>query len=342
MIRETFNAGWQLIPNEAMISFGPAQGRDITLPFDGMPDHKRTPDAPSQSHTGYFPDVVLTCVKTLQVPADWADKWVVIEFEAAYTNSMVYINDDYAGSCPHGYTQFYIEANRFLKYGAENLIKIVCKTCKDSRWYTGVGPYRNTRLMVSDLVHIVPDSYRISTPEVDDDGALVQLDATVTNKGHRTQSTQVVTTILDAEGNTVATDTSTLTAFPGEEQTLRSRLYLKGAKRWDVDSPYLYTAKTQVLCNGKQLDADETHFGVRTLALDVAHGLRVNGKVVNLRGACVHHDNGVLGAAAIDRAEERRVELLKEAGFNAVRSAHNPISKAFFECLRQARHAGDG
>lgn len=331
MLRQSFNTGWEVVPNEEMISFVKAPGEPVVLPYDDMTRHGRTQDALSQSHTGYFPDVMCTLTKKFNVPVDWEGKSVLLEFEGVYSNSMVYINSDYAGGCPHGYTNFYIDADRFLLYGRENEVKVIAKTCRDSRWYTGVGLYRSVKLLVGGTVHIIPDSYRITTSEADDTGALIEVALTLDNKGTTTVATRIVTKLIDTDGITVTEGVSVVTAFPHEQETLRQRLYINSPHRWDIDNPYLYTAKTEVYAGDTLIDEETSSYGIRTLSLDVHNGLRINGKTVKLRGACVHHDNGIIGAATIARAEERRVELLKKAGFNAIRSAHNPISKAFLD-----------
>lgn len=333
MIRNSFNNGWEMVASTGnllgALMGAPEERHAVTLPYDSLLEQQRTPQAPAQA--GYYPATTCTLVKRFDAPAEWEDKTVILEFEGVYTNSMVYLNGDYAGGCPHGYTNFYIEAGPFLKYGAANELKVLCKTCEDTRWYSGVGIYRGVKILVSELVHIVPDSYRVAAPEVDEDGATVEVSFAVENRGHKTVATSVTTVLTDAEGRQVGRRESTLTAFAGAPQTVRQRIYVENAKRWDIDAPYLYTASTRLESGGTALDEERTPFGIRTLALDPVHGLRINGKTVKLRGACVHHDNGILGAAAVERAEERRVQLLKEAGFNAVRSAHNPISKAFLD-----------
>lgn len=335
MLRQSFNAGWMTGASTNGLSglfgaSGPAP-KSVTLPYDSLQDVERTPDAPGGAQAGFYPPVNLALSKKFDVPAEWEDKLVVLEFEGVYTNSMVYINGDYAGGCLHGYSNFYVEANRFLKYGQTNEVRVTVATSNDTRWYSGAGIYRNVKLLVSDLVHIVPDSYRVSTPEIDEDGATVLVTMEIANRGHKVVTTSVTTTLTDASGMVVGQREATVTAYPGQTETLRQRIYVEDIHRWSPDTPYLYHAASRAVSGETVLDEDGSAFGIRSLALDPKHGLRINGKTVKLRGACIHHDNGVIGAAAIDRAEERRVQLLKDAGFNAVRSAHYPISKSFLD-----------
>lgn len=335
MIRNSFNTGWMTgaatNTMSGLFSPGSMAPKQVTLPYDSLQDVQRDPKAPGGAQAGFYPPVNLALSKKFDVPAEWEDKVVIFEFEAVYTNSMVFINGDYAGGCLHGYSNFYVEANRFLKYGQTNEIRVTVATSNDTRWYSGAGIHRNVKILVGELVHIVPDSYRISTPEMDEDGAMVVVSMDIANRGHKTVTTSVSTVLSDQEGTTVAAGESTVTAYPGQTETVRQRLYVENAKRWSPDEPNLYYAASKVSAGEIVLDEEKAHFGIRSLSLDPKHGLRINGKVTKLRGACVHHDNGVIGSAAVNRAEERRVELLKNAGFNAIRSSHYPVSKSFLD-----------
>lgn len=332
MIRKSFNDGWTVGPNKGFFNLAPSEKPEqVTLPHDAMITQERDEQALSGGKKGYFPDGTHDYVKKFDIPEEYKDKRITFEFEGVYANAMVYINGDFAGQHPYGYSNFYIKADRFLKYGEENEIRVVTKSNDDSRWYTGTGIYRNTKIMIANLVHITVDGVKITTPEISNDDAIVSIATEVENEGVHPQTTNVVTEIVDEEGNVIATDTAPLTVFAGESSTIRQRLYVKNPKLWSVDTPYLYTCRSKVMDGEDVLDEEENTFGIRSLSLDAENGLRINGEVVKLRGACIHHDNGVIGAATIERAEERRIEILKEAGFNAIRSSHYPVSKAMLK-----------
>ncbi|WMT41324.1 glycoside hydrolase family 2 TIM barrel-domain containing protein [Paenibacillus sp. D2_2] len=339
MIRHSFNDNWYVVPKESYFSgvLGTSeQPKEVTLPHDAMIEQKRRSNTASGSATGYFPDGVYKYSKKFIVPPEYKNKRITIEFEGVYTNARVYINGDFAGQCPYGYSNFYVKADQFLKYGAENEIEVVAGTYNDSRWYSGAGIYRNTKIMVANLVHILFDGVKISTTDIDSNRAVVTLSTVIENEGFHPQATNVLTEIIDAEGNVVASDKAPITLFAGKKEILRQRVYVKQPILWSVEQPYLYRCKTTVIAGEEVLDEELTTFGIRSLTIDPDKGLCINGETVKLRGACIHHDNGVIGAASIDRAVERRVEILKEAGFNAIRSAHHPISKAFLDaCDRQ-------
>ncbi|RRJ64602.1 glycoside hydrolase family 2 protein [Paenibacillus oralis] len=332
MIRQSFNRDWTVGPPKDFFNIAPCmEPEPVTLPHDAMIAQKRSAQSVSGGKKGFFADKTYEYVKLFHVPLTYKEKRVTFEFEGVYMNAMVYINGDFAGQHPYGYSNFYIKADRFLKYGEENEIKVVAKSNDDSRWYTGTGIYRNTQIIVSDMVHIALDGVKITTPDITLERAIVNVATMVENEGIHPETTTIVTEIVDSEGNIVATDTAPLTAFPGERLTLRQRLYVKQPSLWNVDTPYLYTCRSKVMLGDNLVDEEIHTFGIRALSLDAEAGLRINGEVVKLRGACIHHDNGVIGAATIDRAEQRRIEILKQAGFNAIRSAHNPISKTMLD-----------
>ena len=336
MKRESFNAGWEVVTTQKDFPFGTTRTR-VTLPYDDLLNAERTPDAPGGAATGYYPDCTATYEKKFFVPEEWEEQKVVLEFEGVYSHSMVTINREYAGGCSHGYTNFLVPADEFLKYGEENEIKVISRTAADSRWYNGAGIYRSVNLLRGNGSYLTPYGLQITTAEADGEGALLAVRAELATICRLPQELSVRIQVLDAKGIPAAEETDPVTVSGDTPETLRMRLYVPRAVRWFPEFPYLYTVRAEVRdAGGKITDCEEIPFGIRTLAADAEHGLRINGKTVKLRGTCVHHDNGVLGAADIARAEERRVQLLKEAGFNAVRSAHNPISRYFLEaCDRE-------
>jgi len=330
VIRTSFNADWKAGPG--LTGFGRVAGRGpdrptVTLPHDAVRDLTRSADSDEGSRTGNFPGGLFEYTKTFDVPEEYRDKCVTLEFEGVYRDAMVYINGEFAGQRPNGYTNFYVRADPYLRYGEPNTVSVQARGHQDSRWYSGAGIYRDTKLIVAELVHVAVDGVHITTPDVDAERAVVAVATTVENETRRTLTVRVTTRIVDSRGTVVAAGSIPLTLLPGVGQTSRLRLYVGSPALWSVDEPNLYTLETTVTEDGRVVDEERSPFGIRTLQLDPEHGLRINGQTVKLRGACIHHDNGLLGSAAIGRAEERRIELLKAAGFNAIRSSHNPVSK---------------
>ena len=169
---------------------------------------------------------------------------------------------------------------------------------------------------------------KITTPDIEPELATVVVDITVENAQRGTRSIRIVTEILDEKGETVAKNEAPLTAFSNKTAQTRMRLTVEDPNLWSCETPYLYTCKVTLWEDGKVIDTTIETFGIRKLQLDAKYGLRINGEQVKLRGACIHHDNGIIGAVTLPKAEERRIRQLKEAGFNCVRSSYNPMSKA--------------
>ncbi|WP_283656049.1 MULTISPECIES: glycoside hydrolase family 2 TIM barrel-domain containing protein [unclassified Paenibacillus] len=336
MIRTSFNADWTVGPRTTYFSElakDQSSTKLVTLPHDAMWGNERLKDG--SSNIACYPDGEYEYKKRFFVPSEYRSKRVAIEFEGVYNQAMVYINGDFACQQPFGYSHFYVKADRFLKYGTENEIKVIATTHKDSRWYSGAGIYRNTKLIVGNLVHIAFDGVKIDTPDIHDDRAVVSVATVIENEGLHTVTTHILSEIVDANGTVVASDRSPITTFAGESATLHQRMLVRDAKLWSVDQPNLYMCRTTVTAGDELLDEETTSFGIRSLTLDSERGLCINGDTIKLRGACIHHDNGVIGAVTIDRAEERRVEILKKAGFNALRSSHHPMSKSLlYACDR--------
>lgn len=338
MIRVPFNDNWEFRPRVspfAEIGGAAAPYRPVTLPHDAMIGQQRSaPDGEATRDGGaaaYFPGGAFEYRKTFAVPEGHRGRRVFVEFEGVYRDAMVYVNGDYAGQRPYGYSLFRVDAGPFLRFGQDNEIRVEARAHKDSRWYTGAGIYRDTWLLTGGLVRIGPDGVSVTTPDIDTGRAVIEVATRVENDSVATAAAGLVTEIRDAAGNAVAAGESPVSLMPGEPAMVRQRLYVREPALWSPGSPALYTASVTLTGENGETDAETVTFGIRSLQLDPERGLRINGETVKLRGACVHHDNGVLGAATFPRAEERRVQLLKDAGFNAIRMSHHPMSKAMLD-----------
>lgn len=338
MIRKQFNKNWGLLDKEPhplafMMGESSDDIKNVTLPYDCMIHEKRTNDTKNGHHTGFYPGNKYILCKKFEVPHEWENKTVTFEFEGVYMNSTVYINGDLAGEHPYGYSNFYVKADNYLKYGTINEIKVIANTKNEenSRWYSGSGIYRNVKIMVGNLIHIPVDGIKITTPDVDESIATAVIDTIVENSGHKKKTVMIASQIKDYKGNVIASDKIPATIYIGESIKVRQRMAITNPSLWDCENPTLYYCTTQILDGDSIIDEEENHFGIRRLQLDAVYGLRINGKQVKLRGACIHHDNGIIGACTLERAEERRVQKLKDAGFNCIRSSHHPMSKAMLD-----------
>ncbi|MFT4305411.1 MAG: glycoside hydrolase family 2 TIM barrel-domain containing protein [Microbacterium sp.] len=337
--------GWQVGPKlgafEALA--GGVVRRAVTLPHDAIRDLPRSPGSDQGVHSGYHPGGVFEYTRELDVPEQWRERTVLLEFEGVYRDAVVYVNGEFAAHEPNGYNAFTVELDPFLRFGQVNTIAVDARAHKDSRWYTGAGIYRPVHLAVAGPVHLPLDATVVTTGDIDGERAIVAVATRVVNRGRHTAATRVSWSVHGPDGDEVAAASSPVTVLPGGEAVARVRIRVPRPRLWSDASPDRYELRTELAqLDGTALDDDRVRFGIRRLQLDPQHGLRVNGETVKLRGACIHHDNGVLGAASPDGAEDRRIRLLKAAGFNAVRSAHNPISRALLDaCDRHGVYVMD-
>lgn len=332
MKRTPFNEGWQFrrkVNPFAELGGASAPYADVVLPHDALIHERRDPDG--EGAVAFFPAGAYQYRRTFLAPADLDGKRVVLQFEGVYRDATVHINGAYAGQRPYGYSGFTIDADKFLRPGEENLIEVESRHGEDSRWYTGAGVYRDVWLQVGSQVHIPVEGLRVRAEDIDAEGAVIEVDVTIGSTSNRFETVDVVVALHDADGAPVATGTVPVTVEANGTSRSRQRLYVAAPNLWSADHPNLYSASVELRTAGSVIDDASAVFGIRKLQVDPVHGLRVNGETVKLRGACVHHDNGILGAATFADAEERRVRLLKEAGFNAIRAAHNPMSVAMLE-----------
>ena len=332
MIRVSFNDGWEFRPRVspfAELGGAAAPYQPVPLPHDAMIGQPRA--AAEGGASAYFPGGAFEYRKAFAVPEEYRGKRILVEFEGVYRDAMVYVNADYAGQRPYGYSLFRVDASPFLRFGQDNEIRVEARAHKDSRWYTGAGIYRDTWLLAGGPVRIAADGVRVTTPDIDTERAVVEVATRVENDSIAIRTAGLRTEVRDAAGNVVAADESPVSVLSSEPATARQRLYVSGPALWGPDSPALYTASVTLTGESGEADAETVAFGIRSLRLDPERGLRINGETVKLRGACVHHDNGILGAATFPRAEERRVQLLKDAGFNAIRMSHHPMSRAMLD-----------
>lgn len=293
----------------------------VTLPHDAMLSEPRTQESTGEGNIGWYIGGDYEYSRNFFVPEEYKDKKVFIEFEGIYHNGEVYINGKKAAYRPYGYTNFYVDTEGFFQYGKENEIKVIARNADqpNSRWYPGTGIYRPAYLYVGEEKHIPVNGVRIRTLSYDP----ARIEVVV-----KTSSPGEVSLEIEFEGNKVLAVKGESTKENGQIEAYQTifQLDVPNAKLWDTEHPNLYTCKAIF---GED-EVTET-FGIRELIWNPQVGMTINGERVILRGACFHHDNGVLGACTYPEAEERKMRILKENGYNAVRSAHYPCSKALLD-----------
>jgi beta-galactosidase len=255
-----------------------------------------------------------------------------IRFDGVYMNSEVWINGHSLGIHPYGYTSFAYDLTPFLSHDGENVLAVrVRNEGANSRWYSGSGIYRHVWLTLTGEVRVPLWGVSVTTPKVARELSRVEVSVAVENRSNAAHDASVRVQIAGENGAIAGTAEKAINLPSGNQSIASLTVDVQNAQLWSPVTPHLYRAEAKVLVDGKPVDRCAVQFGIRSIDVDIEHGLRINGERIKLKGGCVHHDNGILGAAAFDRAEERRVEILKANGFNAIRTSHNPPSPAFLD-----------
>ncbi|MBB2147450.1 beta-galactosidase GalB [Pedobacter gandavensis] len=267
-----------------------------------------------------------------------AGKRVFVDFDGAMANAKIWLNGKYVGTWPYGYSSFRMDLTPFLEFGKENVLAVRLDTEDwDSRWYPGAGIYRHVWLVKTDPVHVGHWGTYITTPQVSDQKAVVNIVTTVNNQSLKDEKAIVRTTLyeldkLDKPSLQVGvTKDISIDINAGENKGVSSKAILLKPKLWSIETPHRYVAKTTIHINGKVVDSYFTPFGVRTIEFTAKNGFLLNGKRVQIQGTCNHHDLGALGAAFNLSALTRQLKLLKDMGCNSLRTSHNPPAPELLE-----------
>jgi len=307
--------------------------RTLTVPHDWSIERPPSEKNPTGSGGGFFPAGLGWYRKSFTVPKSWKGKRVCLEFDGVSGETTVYLNGQKLGIHPYAYTSFRFDITSQLSLSAKNVLAVRVDNSlqPNSRWYSGSGIYRHVRVVVTGPIHIAPWGVFVSTPDATSASAKVVIKTQVQNDTSDASAVTIQTTIWGPAETKSSEPEQRLDLLPEQSAEANQEIIIHQPTLWSPSNPRLYRAITRIIKDGKVLDEVETPFGVRSLAWSAEKGLLLNGAPIKLAGGSVHHDNGPLGAAAFDRAEERKAELLKAAGFNAVRTAHNPPSPAFLD-----------
>lgn len=336
---QSFSSGWRFLRGDAkgadQPEFNDTRWRALDVPHDwsieDLPGHDGPFDqelSEGKESTGWVVGGTGWYRKRFSAQGIPEGRRVELRFDGVYMNAAVFLNGKLAASHAYGYTPFSLDITDFLTRENDNVVAVrVRNEGRNSRWYSGSGIYRPVWLTVTGDVRVPQHGVFVTTPEVSRESATVKIAVRVENLSKAKRDVTVRVQLGDGAGKA-----ETVRAIEGGSSAESALMIAVANPRlWSAASPSLYTATVELLVADRVVDQTVATFGIRKIEIDAARGLRVNGEPVKLKGGCVHHDNGVLGAAAIDRAEERRVELLKASGFNAIRTAHNPPSPAFLD-----------
>ncbi|MBN2167533.1 MAG: DUF4982 domain-containing protein [Marinilabiliaceae bacterium] len=332
-----FDTEWKFslgdFPKASQAEFDDANWRTLDVPHDWSIELDNNKDAPGGGNIGFFPTGIGWYRKTFDIPKYNPYKNYAIEFDGILSNSEVWINGTYLGKRPYGYASFSYSLNGLLK-SKDNVISVRVDNSKqpNSRWYTGSGIYRHVRMVETEQLHFEKWGVFYYTKSIDDENAVLHLESTVINQNSYAVNDVVIRhSVLDMEGKEVA---FAITSIPvNAKSPIRTEHEIKvdAPLLWSIESPNLYTLKSVILIDGKETDCVFNNLGIRTIEYNVDKGFLLNGKQVKMKGVNLHHDGGPVGAAVPERVWERRLEILKEGGCNAIRTAHNPMAPEFYD-----------
>lgn len=310
-----------VVPHDFSIMDRPDGSRpDGSPPFD--------PATVSGQDSGYLPGGDGWYRRHLVLTPAGAARIVRLNFEAVYMDADIWVNGEHLKKHRYGYTAFSVDLTGKVRAGGNVIAVRINHADPSSRWYAGSGLIRPVDLELLDPVHIAPESVFVTTPLANEERGVVSVSAAIVNRSGKAQTAEWVATVVSANGETVAKAEQTHAIPAGAHVEQSQELAVPRPRLWSPDSPDLYTLVQEIRIGGATVDERRTRFGVRTISLDATNGLRINGRRVLLRGGNIHHDNYMLGAAGAPDADARKVALMKAAGYNAIRSAHNPASQA--------------
>ena len=338
-----FNLDWKFAKgNHAgaeMTDFNDASWQPVRLPHDWAISGPFNPN--EDGYAGKLPwQGVGWYRKSFTLEKGDQGRRVYFDFDGVMAFPQVYVNGSLAGGWDYGYMSFRVDATKYVKFGANNVIAVCADTRRHgTRWYPGAGIYRKVTMTLCNQVHIAHWGTYITTSRVDDASATVSIRSTIENnpndisKVYFTGSSKVSVAIvlLDPDGRPAATGGKNVTIPINGSRELEQSFIIKNPQRWDVNNPKLYTAQTDVRIGDKIVDTDTTAFGIRTFEFKANDGFHLNGRRVQLHGVCLHHDHGPLGGAFYTRAMERQLEIMRDMGVNAIRTSHNPPAPELLE-----------
>ena len=306
--------------------------RRLNLPHDWSIEGPYS--AANASGTGYLPGGIGWYRKKFSVAESQRGSKISVAFDGVYRDSDVWINGHRLGHRPYGYSSFQYDVTAYLHFGAQQntlAVRVDHSESADSRWYTGSGIYRHVWLVTTQPVHVAPWGVFVHTPAVQDAEALVTIETGAVNELPSEVAVRLVTSIEDATGKEVVSATSGQKIAPASTTTVVQQAAVPNPQLWSTDTPRLYTAVTRIYVEDRLSDEYRTPFGIRTIRFDPNRGFFLNGKTEKLKGVCLHHDLGALGAAFSAEALERRLKTLQSLGVNAIRCAHNPMAPELYD-----------
>ena len=340
---ENFNGGWKFYLGDAGsaegLTFDDAKWEGVSLPHDYSIHQSYSKSMEAES--GYLPGGIGWYRKHFSLSKDMADKELRLDFDGVYMDATVWINGHRLGSHPYGYTPFSFNLSKYLKFdGSDNVVAVkVNHQVPSSRWYSGSGIYRDVKLQVMDKVHVDLNGVKIETPGLKDNQTNVDVNikTRLVNALTENKDVKVKAKVFKkgSEDEVVGAAEISKSMEAGKTSEVSLSLTANSPKLWDTENPNLYTVRVEVLDGERVVDTYDSDYGFRWFTADKDKGTFLNGKPIKLKGVCMHHDQGALGAAAYKRAIERQVEILQDMGSNSIRVTHNPASQALIDICNE-------
>jgi beta-galactosidase len=334
-----FDNDWRFLKSDAdgaeNPSFDDSQWRKLDVPHDWSIEGPYDKNNPTSRGGGYLPAGIGWYRKSFTITEAAAKQKVFIEFDGIMANSEVWINGSYLGKRPYGYIGFSYDLTGHLKFGKgeTNVLSVRVDNSDQpaSRYYAGAGIYRHVRLIVTNPVHFEKWGVYISTSQVTEKRAVINIQSSILNEASSSNSVVIETTILDPAGKIINSAASKATIQAGKTVMIKHTFEIVEPQLWDTEFPTQYKAITRIKTDNRSLDEQTNSFGIRDSRFEAATGYWLNGKNIKIKGVCLHHDAGGLGSAVPLGAWERRLQLLKDVGVNAIRTGHNPFAPEFYD-----------
>jgi beta-galactosidase len=342
-ITQSFDKDWRFFKGDAsgaeQTTFNDASWRQLDVPHDWSIEGPYDKNNPTSRGGGYLPAGIGWYRKSFTLDDSYKNKKVSIEFDGVMSNSDVWINGYHLGKRPYGYSSFSYDLTDHLNYGKGKTNEIAVKADNTeqpaSRYYRGAGIYRHVRLVATDPVHFEHWGVFVTTPQISAQKATVNVKSKIANQSAAAGDYTIETTILDASGKTVKSAQSKQKIPAGKTADVSQDIEVANPQLWSFEHPNLYKAVTKIRNAKSIVDDDATTFGIRNARFEAATGFWLNDKNIKLKGVCLHHDGGAVGAAVPLGVWKRRLANLKEVGVNAIRTSHNPVAPEFLDLCDQ-------
>ncbi len=340
-IRENFDFDWQFHLGECVEAVNPNyvptqwEWEKVQLPHDWsiyLPF-----EVSAGGSSGYLPGGIGLYRKEFYVPSSYKGKKISIVFDGIYHKATIYINGNKVGYHRYGYTSFEYDLTDYMEFGKNNVIFVHVDHAEESRWYTGSGIYRHAWLQITDPIHVATWGTYITTPEISEESANVNIVTSIVNSTDTDKQLKVVQTLVGKDGKSLKIDGKKVSVegavlvAANDTTDFAQQFSISSPELWSIDNPHLYSVQTTIKSGSRTLDSYTTDFGVRYFEFNNNTGFWLNGENVKLKGVCLHQDAGSFGAGVPDRSYERRLQILKEFGVNAIRCSHNPPSPEFLQ-----------